>query len=217
MARSGPELEELERDALTELVNVGVGRAAASLRDMVGHEVLLSVPAIEVLDYHEASAFLGQRENHSLLAVQQNFSGQLNGRAMLIFPQPNGLDLVRAVLGDDVDLETALEMENEALSETGNVILNSCLGTIANMLRQSLEIGIPEVLRGSASDLLVPEATETGDGLMLFIYINFSVRERDLRGYIALLMGLRSITVLRTLLGQFIASVMDDGESLALV
>ena len=37
-------LDELELDALTELVNIGVNRAAASLRDMVGEQVVLSVP-----------------------------------------------------------------------------------------------------------------------------------------------------------------------------
>ena len=37
-------LSELELDALTEVVNIGVSRAATSLRDMVGEQVFLSVP-----------------------------------------------------------------------------------------------------------------------------------------------------------------------------
>ena len=40
-------LTELELDALTELVNIGVSRAAASLREMVGRQqVILSVPNV---------------------------------------------------------------------------------------------------------------------------------------------------------------------------
>jgi CheY-specific phosphatase CheX len=42
-------LEELEQDALTELVNIGVSRAASNLRKMVGEQVLLSVPSVEVV------------------------------------------------------------------------------------------------------------------------------------------------------------------------
>ena len=38
-------LDEMERDALTELINIGVSRAAANLRTMINNEVLLSVPA----------------------------------------------------------------------------------------------------------------------------------------------------------------------------
>ena len=42
------DLTELERDALAELANIGVSRAAANLRKMVGKQVLLSVPSVEV-------------------------------------------------------------------------------------------------------------------------------------------------------------------------
>ena len=42
-------LTELELDALTELVNLGVSRAANSLRELVGEEVLLTVPAVVIL------------------------------------------------------------------------------------------------------------------------------------------------------------------------
>ena len=38
------ELSEIEQDALAEIANMGVSRAATSLRQMVGEQVLLSVP-----------------------------------------------------------------------------------------------------------------------------------------------------------------------------
>ena len=41
-------LDDLEVDALTELVNIGVSRAAVSLRELVGEQVLLSVPSVMV-------------------------------------------------------------------------------------------------------------------------------------------------------------------------
>ena len=40
------ELSEIEQDALAEIANMGVSSAAASLRRMVGEQVLLSVPAV---------------------------------------------------------------------------------------------------------------------------------------------------------------------------
>ena len=42
-------LTELERDALGEIANIAMARAAVSIRQMVGHQVLLSVPAVEIL------------------------------------------------------------------------------------------------------------------------------------------------------------------------
>ena len=49
-------LDPIERDALTELVNIGVSRAALSLRQMVGRQVLLSAPAVEVVSRASAAA-----------------------------------------------------------------------------------------------------------------------------------------------------------------
>src|SRR3569623_3189658 len=92
-------LDDLERDALTEVVNIGVSRAAASLRKMVGQQVLLSVPAVEIVTHKAAAALIGQRESEDLVAVRQDFQGAVSGRALLIFPETRSLELVRAVVG----------------------------------------------------------------------------------------------------------------------
>ena len=68
-------LNELERDALAELANIGVSRAASSLRKMVGQQVLLSVPSVEVMSQKTAAALVAEREGNRLIAVQQEFLG----------------------------------------------------------------------------------------------------------------------------------------------
>ncbi|ONG56747.1 chemotaxis protein CheX [Pseudoroseomonas deserti] len=212
-APAGLDLSELERDALTELVNIGVSRAAASLRKMVGRQVLLSVPEAEVVSRRTAARLIGQREAETLVAVRQDFSGAFSGRALLIFPEGRSLELVRAVVGEALGEAEMRGLEDEALAETGNVILNGCLATMANMLRESLTMSLPEVLRGDGSLLFELEQEEAADGLVLFLYINFAVLERDIHGYIAMLMDLPSLAALKLLVGDFIARVMGpDGE-----
>jgi len=202
-------LSELEHDALTELVNIGVSKAAAALRQMVGEEILLSVPSVEVVSHTTAIALIGEREGDELVAIRQNFSGAFSGRALLIFPQANSLELVRAVVGEEMSSEDVLTIQQEALAETGNVILNGCLATMANMLHRSLSMSLPEVLHGNGARVF-----EFGDleaeGLVLFLYINFAMRDRDIRGYIAMLMDLPSLASLRVLIGDFIDRVMSE-------
>jgi PAS domain S-box-containing protein len=210
-----PALSDLERDAVTELANIGVSRAAASLRKMVGRQVLLSVPSVDILTRKAAAALVSERENDDLVAVQQAFTGPFSGRALLIFPQSNSLELIRAVIGDkDISAHDAAEMEEEALAETGNVILNGCLGTIANMLRQSLHLSLPKVMRGSGVELFEPAVEQGEDGLALFLYINFSVRDRDIRGYIAMLMDLPSLASMRLLVAEFISRYVPAETSM---
>lgn len=197
-------LSELELDAMTELMNLGVSNAAASLRELVGEEVLLSVPRVTMVTRDQAIANLGERETKRLVAVHQDFEGDINGRALLIFPEARSMELVRAVVGGELSLEELMEMEQEALAETGNVILNGCLGTVANNLGRSLRISLPEVIHGDGAEFfrLTPQS-EFGDHV-LFVYINFAVRKRDIRGFIAMLLDLPSLTVLQTLLAAFI-------------
>jgi chemotaxis protein CheC len=203
-------LDELERDALTELVNIGVSRAAASLRKMVNKQVLLSVPSVEIVTRLSAAALIGQRESESLIAIQQQFEGPFSGRALLIFPESNGLRLVRAIVGDEMDQAEMVEMESEALAETGNVILNGCLGSMANMLQQSLKMSLPDVRRGSSEMLFEVLSSPVEDSFVLFLYINFSVRDRDIRGYIAMIMDLPSLDLLKQLIAAFIERVTQD-------
>jgi len=130
----------------------------------------------------------------------------------LIFPQSNGLSLVRAIVGDEMEDAELLEMEDEALAETGNVILNGCLGSMANMLQHSLKMSLPDVRRGD-STLLFEAYNSSGEGsFVLFLYINFSVRERNIRGYIAMIMDLPSMEKLKQLIADFIDRVMTETE-----
>lgn len=205
MARNAAiELDEIERDALTELANIGVSRAAANLRDMVGHQVLLSVPAVAVVTRDRAAAVLGERAKGGLVGVHQAFAGEFSGRVLLIFPEHNSLELVRAVAGGDLPLEDIIDLEQEALAETGNIILNGCLATIANILRRTLHVSLPEVIRGQGASFFSLSAASEDEDVVLLLFIDFSINEQDIQGYIAMLMDLSSLESLRKLLHDFI-------------
>ena len=205
-------LEDLERDALTELVNIGVSRSAVSLRKMVGEQVILSVPSLELMTRAAAAKLIREKENEFLVAVCQDFEGAFSGRALLIFPEDSSLALVHAVaggplVGDDVQL-----MEEEALAETGNIVLNGCLASMANMLQRRLTLSLPRVVRGDGRSLF--ETPESGGDarVVLFLYINFAINDRDVRGYIAMLMDLPSLEILKGLVNDFISRAVGPDD-----
>jgi chemotaxis protein CheC len=200
-------LDDLEADALTELVNLGIGQAAINLAQMVREEVTLSVPRVTLVSRDEAIQTLSDREAKNLVAVHQVFEGDITGRALLIFPEAKSLELVRAVVGGDLSIEEIIELEQEALAETGNVILNGCLATIANQLQRNLRISLPEILHGESEDLFnLDPPPEHGDTVM-FLYIRFAVRHRNIDGYIAMLLDMPSIASLKDLLREYIQRV----------
>jgi chemotaxis protein CheC len=203
------ELSDTERDALAEIANMGVSRAATSLRQMVGEQVLLSVPAVNIVTRQAASELVERGGSSKLVAVQQSFDGPFSGRALLIFPQTQSLELVRAIVGEEHSLEDVIDLEQEALAETGNIILNACLATIANVLHRTMRMSLPAVIRGDGATLFDVQSSPVTDNLVLFLYIDFTIKNRDVHGFIALLMDLPAITALQKIVGDYIDGIDD--------
>lgn len=212
---NAPTLTELELDALTELVNLGVSSAATNLSELVREEVLLSVPKACVVTREQAIVNLREHGAKRLVAIHQDFDGDIRGRALLIFPEARSMELIRAMVGAELSLDDIMELEQEALAETGNILLNSCLSTIANSLERNLKISLPEVIHGEGPDFFAHAAA---DETVLFIYINFVVKQRDIQGFLAMILDLPSLVTLRNLLDAYIerstgqSPAADHGE-----
>ena len=70
-------LSDLERDALAELSNIAMAKAANSLRQMIQNEVLLAVPSVEILTSAAATQLVAKPDNPKLVAVRQDFAGRV--------------------------------------------------------------------------------------------------------------------------------------------
>jgi len=204
-------LSELEQDALAELSNMAMARAANSLRQMIKHQVQLSVPSVEIVSKEAATQLISKPTNATLVAIRQDFTGAFSGRALRIFPESSSLELVRVVVGSQLPLEDIVNLEDEALAETGNIILNSWVATIANLLKRALKVSLPMVVRGESRHMF--ETVTASTKLILFLHIRFEIRQKEIRGYVALLMDIPSLDELRLLLSQFIGSLTDASAS----
>lgn len=195
-------LTDDQQDVVTELMNLGVGRAADAFSRLVGDEVLLSVPEVLFCSQEQAQQHLQASENGLMAGVMQTFEGFAAGTAALIFPGPRSLELVRLVVGDDLPAEDISELEQETLAELGNIILNHCLATIGNALQTEVKTSLPETYRGQWGEMFdafhritpVSEqaATHDGSSVVMLVQIDFTLRSRNLRGYLAFLIDMNA-------------------------
>lgn len=146
---------------------------------------------------------MAKPDNPRLVAVRQDFAGAFSGRALLIFPERNSLELVRAVVGRELPLDDIVDLEDEALAETGNIVLNSWVATIANLLKSGLKMSLPIVIRGDSSRMF-QSANST---LVLFLHIKFDIRQKPVGGYVALLMDIPSLGEMRSLIAGLVKSI----------
>ncbi|EPJ48560.1 MAG: hypothetical protein OFPI_29130 [Osedax symbiont Rs2] len=191
-------LTDFQQDVISELFNIGMGSAAASLSQMVGETVTLSVPSVEYIAQEEAvqriQNIVGSQK---VTGVKESFKGSFWGDALLIFPESRSRELVRALLKDDeLPLETITEMEQEALTEVGNIILNACLGSLANIFKQNLIYGLPQYTQGDCEELLASGTEKKSDEGLLLLHMDFILQQTNLNGYLTLLMNVESVKAL---------------------
>ena len=107
-------------------------------------------------------------------------------------------------------MEDIVNLEDEALAETGNIILNSWVATIANLLKSGLKMSLPTVVRGDSSQMFKSDEFQS---LVLFLHIKFEISTKEIRGYVALLMDIPSVEELRSLIADFIANATKVNRS----
>ncbi len=178
------ELDELESDLLAELFNIGVGKAADSLSRMVNQEVLLSVPFVEFRSLESMADYLGGES--VICSVSQNMRGCFDARSLLMFPEANSMEVVRQLMGKHLSDELVADMQEEALNEIGNIVLNACIGSIATSLNQKFDVGLPQFDRGKPMNLLTSSVSD--EDTVLLIRIHMELSECAVKGYLAFLL-----------------------------
>jgi chemotaxis protein CheC len=194
------ELHELEQDALTEIFNIGVGIAADALYQMVGEQVPLSVPVVELTSQRGAKRHFLDREKRLLCAIRQTYSGEFTIDAVLMFPQESSDALVRMMVGSDLPAEQLAEMTTDALAELGNIVLNAVISNLASTLKLSLEGSLPDVSVISSEAIFTQRAGSGGvideNTPVLALMIDFELSTQRASGYLAFLMDIPSSELL---------------------
>ncbi|WP_377811898.1 chemotaxis protein CheC (plasmid) [Azospirillum sp. A29] len=208
-------LSDLERDALAELGNIGIGRASTALGRMLGGLVTLSVPTVDMVPPDTVAGLLDRALTPPLVGISETLGGLFAGCALLVFPQAGSMALVRAALPPDVPAEEVPELEDEVLAELGNVVLNSALALVANLLGEPVETGLPAVFRGDAAELLRccsgTAPTVEGAAVLFHIDLRTSLPGGEgvgVGGRVVLLLDAGSAGALQATLGRYIGRLV---------
>jgi len=201
------QLSELQQDALIELFNIGMGQAASSMSQIVGEEIALSVPKLNILcGADRADTIRTAIHSPRICAVSQDFTGSLDAKAFLIFPEGKTHEIVRRMIGESATTDELSEMEQEALSEIGNIILNSCISSLCETLQSNFQCSLPAYHAGSTDEILFANSVYENDLLMLF-HVDFSMPKAKIDGYLVFLLNLPSFNVLIEQVDQFLLSI----------
>ena len=187
-------LTSSQQDALKELLNIGFGRAAASLSQLTGHRVLLDVPAVSIHPIAELRTALGAVVREDVASVHQIFSGPVAGDALLILDHA-GAGVLKQLLTDEAPLPLGVDASGrEVLTEVGNILLNACLGTFGNLLDVQVSFSIPhlslDTLQRVLQSLLV---NREGMRYGLLVHAGFKLRDAEVTGFLIIVLSVASL------------------------
>ena len=188
------ELTATQHDALIELLNIGFGRAAASLSELTGHRVLLEVPHVSIHPIADLNKALQLVLSDEVASVHQIFSGPVAGDALLVLDH-----LAAGMLKELLTNEPALPLPidatgREVLTEVGNILLNACLGTFGNILNVQVTFSVPhldlDTLQQVMQSLLV---NREGLRYALVVHAGFKLRDAEVTGYLVIVLSVASL------------------------
>ncbi|MBY0494209.1 MAG: chemotaxis protein CheC [Cyanobacteria bacterium] len=188
------ELNTVQHDALVELLNIGFGRAGASLSKLTQQRVLLEVPQVAIHPVTHLNQALGRLVDERVASVHQVFSGPVAGDALLLL-DPIAAATLTELLTDVPPLSMDLDPSaREVFTEVGNIVLNACIGTFGNMLGVPVSFSVPDVDVTSVHSV-IDRMLDSGEAFRyaLVITAGFRLRDSAVTGYVVIVLTVQSL------------------------
>lgn len=209
MSNPSRELTELEKDALQEIMNIGFGRAAADLAEIINLHVILSVPHIAVLQSEEVISYIHNQipDTTDMSMITQFFSGRFNGGSFLVFPHGEGRKLLRifdgemALLGENYDIDV---LEKETLVEVGNIIIGACVGKIAEILGDVVSYAPPRFFSQDQIFETLDDVLNASDSFAILFKTVFNFEQYNVSGYLFLVSQQSIMPWLKQAIAEFL-------------
>ncbi|MDB6175110.1 MAG: chemotaxis protein CheX [Chthoniobacteraceae bacterium] len=176
-------------DALLETANIGVGRAAASLCELTGRPVEISVPELVIFKIDQPIQMADLRTG-TVLRVAQRFYQGLNGHALLLLNESGAKQVAKLILSEEIDVDAFGETEQSALLELCNIMINGVMGSIANQLDILLSYDVPFLDLKGVEDFgdLVADLLPNETGQIVFMQAALTISAETVHGYIVMVL-----------------------------
>jgi chemotaxis protein CheC len=188
-------LDALETDALTELFNVGLHRAAASLSEITGKHIIVEPPRLWIMRAEDVESRLRELLSGELAAVHQVFGGAIAGDAALLIEQDKAAALARLVTEGAAGSGGRLDQSaREVLAEMGNIVLSACLSGFGDMLDVAVSFYVPSIRIDSLRAVLQAVINDgTGPQFAVIVATQFRVSGLEVNGYMIVAVGAKSL------------------------
>lgn len=133
-------------------------------------------------------------------------TGDFDAEAFLIFPESHSLQIARLLTQNALSDADAVNIQDYATLEVGNIILNACIGSMTNMLGTHIFLNMPQLQMGSCADVLKIGILNDKD-IVLLVQIHFEVESQNLIGHLAFVQEEMQTQLLLSHVDAFVSSI----------
>ena len=173
---------ELQRDALQEIANLGMGQAATRLSGLLNAFIELSVPRVRVVAVSEAAEALREMTgiDGPVAAVRQGFRSEIKGEALVICRSGEIAELGSLVGGPYATIGDDALTEEELMFDVANALTGACVSSMLDQLGRMPVFSQPGLLAWDVA---------------LLVEVNFALEDQRFRAHLVMLMAEESIHV----------------------
>lgn len=195
-----------QRDALQEIVNIGMGMAGERLASILHTFVELSIPNITAASVSQLPETLARlvKINTDIIAVRQAFFSHWRGETITVFGQ-QGCKELASLMGYPENLD--IDSETELLLDVSNVLVGACMNGIATQLGIELKFSPPSLLTKNGSVLDLFETSKMEWTHTLLMEVNFKLENMNFVSHLIIMMSEESIATLCKDLDKFLENL----------
>jgi len=169
-------LSQRHFEKLAKIINRGTGRAVQGFQEIIGESqpYWLEKNGIDVNTLQLNAGNYG--------VVEQEFTGLLNGKVLVLFTAENVQCILQKMLGDEMDAQGLNDIESEAMGELGNIMVNAGLSAIADSLHVLLESTVTCYKQYSNDKIVTLIQRESNVDSILVTHVNLMISGTALLG-----------------------------------
>ena len=189
------------KDVLQEISNIGAGNAMTALAEMLNCKVDMTVPKVQLLEFHEVGDIMGGAEQ-TMAGVFLGVEGDITASMMFLVGIDSAKRLLYKITGGMLTGEEIGEMERSAIMEVGNIITGAYLNALSMMTNMKIFPTPPQLSIDMASAILSVPATYFGmNGDQILLIQTKFFDEAEIDGYFVLIPDLESYGKILSSLG----------------
>lgn len=175
--------DEQKIKILLQMTELALSESANLISSLGNSKVRFTVDSIGVNNKDDLDSLFNSNQP-DMLAVCHRVDGGYPGNIVFLLEDLAGQVFTRQVLNERSQLKEISEMEEEALTEMGNIIVNNFLSHTAQIFHQSVSTLIPALMHGHYAQLVDELSSKPDEKEFFIVKFNIDTVKHNFFAYI---------------------------------